>query len=80
LWGCIIAALITFPLVFGWLMFESLPEDLHSYRIYVFGFPTIAFKVESILAFLLFHGLGCRTCRGTREMPEMRALIFFAHA
>src|SRR5260370_41574924 len=28
MWGCIIAALITFPLVFGWLMFESVPGDL----------------------------------------------------
>ena len=57
MWGCIIAAAITFPLVFGWLMFESVPGALDSYRIYVFGFPTIAFKVESVFAFLLFHGL-----------------------
>ena len=57
MWGCIIAALITFPLVFGWLMFESVPGDLDSYRIYVFGFPGSEFKVESIFGFLLFHGL-----------------------
>jgi hypothetical protein len=57
MWGCIIAALITFPLVFGWVMFESVPGDLDSYRIYVFGFPTTAFKVESIFGFVLFHGL-----------------------
>jgi len=57
MWGCIIAALITFPLVFGWLMFESVPGNLDSYRIYVFGFPTSVFKVESIFGFLLFHGL-----------------------
>jgi len=57
MWGCIIAALITFPLVFGWLMFESVPGDLDSYRIYVFGFPTSVFKVESIFGFILFHGL-----------------------
>jgi hypothetical protein len=48
---------ITFPLVFGWLMFESVPGDLDSYRIYVFGFATTAFKVESIFGFVLFHGL-----------------------
>lgn len=57
MWGCIIAASITFPLVFGWVMFESVPGDLDSYRIYVFGFPTSVFKVESIFGFLLFHGL-----------------------
>jgi hypothetical protein len=57
MWGCIIAALITFPLVFGWIMFESVPGDLNSYRIYLFGFPTTAFKVESVFGFILFHGL-----------------------
>jgi hypothetical protein len=57
MWGCIIAALITFPLVFGWLMFESVPGDMDKYRIYVFGFPTLVFKVGSIFGFLLFHGL-----------------------
>ena len=57
MWGCIIAALITFPLVFGWIMFESIPGDLDSYRIFVFGFPTTVFKVESIFGFVLFHGL-----------------------
>jgi hypothetical protein len=36
---------------------ESGPGDLDSYRIYVFGFPTSVFKVESIFGFLLFHGL-----------------------
>jgi hypothetical protein len=56
MWGCIIAALITFPLVFGWLMFESVPGDLESYRIYVFGFASSEFKVESIFGFFLFHG------------------------
>ena len=57
MWGCVIAAAITFPLVFGWLMFESVPGALDRYRIYVFGFPTIAFKVESVFGFLTFHGL-----------------------
>jgi len=52
MWGCIIAALITFPLVFGWLMFESVPGDLDSYRIFVFGFPTSVFKVESVFGFI----------------------------
>lgn len=57
MWGCLMAAGITFPLVFGWLHFESLPDHVAWYRIYVFGFPTIAFPHDSWLAFLIFHGL-----------------------
>jgi hypothetical protein len=57
LWGCIIAIAITFPLVFGWLSFETLPADPEWYRIMMFGFPTIAFPINSLFGFLLFHGL-----------------------
>ncbi|MBL8169613.1 MAG: MFS transporter, partial [Acidobacteria bacterium] len=57
MWGCIIAIAITFPLVFGWLHFETLPDDMNWYRTYVFGFPTFAFPVHSIFGFLIFHGL-----------------------
>jgi hypothetical protein len=57
MWGCIIAIAITFPLVFGWLHFESLPDDLHWYQAYIFGFPTFKFPIDSIFAFLMFHGL-----------------------
>lgn len=57
LWGCMIAVAITFPLVFGWLYFESLPEDPAWYRTVIFGFPTFAFPIDSIFGFLLFHGL-----------------------
>src|SRR5690606_3889436 len=57
MWGCILAVAITFPLVFGWLHFQAIPERLEWYRAYVFGFPTFAFPVHSIAGFLLFHGL-----------------------
>jgi len=57
MWGCILAAAITFPLVFGWLQFDPLPDRPEWYRVYVFGFPTIAFPHDSWLAFLSFHGL-----------------------
>ena len=57
MWGCVIASAITFPLVFGWIHFETLPEDLESYRAYVFGFPTLAFRIESWIGFFVFHGL-----------------------
>jgi hypothetical protein len=57
MWGCIIAIAITFPLVFGWLHFESIPDDLSLYQAFVFGFPAFTFPVDSILAFFAFHGL-----------------------
>ena len=57
MWGCLIAAAITFPLVFGWLYFISPPEDPHSYQIIAFGFPVQTMKAESLMAELIFHGL-----------------------
>lgn len=57
MWGCILAFAITFPLVFGWIHFETVPGQLDWYRTYLFGFPTIAFPIHSIMAFLIFHGL-----------------------
>ena len=57
MWGCIIAAAITFPLVFGWLYFAPVPTDPEWYTAVVFGFPTIRFPAESWLAFMMFHGL-----------------------
>ena len=57
MWGCVLAFAITFPLVFGWIHFETLPGDVESYRTFVFGFPTTSFKIHSIVAVLIFHGL-----------------------
>jgi len=57
MWGCVLAFAITFPLVFGWIHFETLPGDVTSYRTYVFGFGTGSFKIHSLVAFLIFHGL-----------------------
>ena len=57
MWGCILAILITFPLVFGWFSFYSTPTDIHQYQVYVFGFPTVTFPANSIFGFLFFHGL-----------------------
>ena len=57
MWGCLLAVAITFPLVFGWLYFVSVPGKLDWYRVVVFGFPTFSFPVGSALAFMLFHGL-----------------------
>jgi nitrate/nitrite transporter NarK len=57
MWGCVLAAAITFPLVWGWVHFETVPGDLHTYRTFVFGVPTQDFPVDSFIAFVIFHGL-----------------------
>ena len=57
MWGCVIAVLITVPLVFGWLYFRPVEGDLSLYEAVFFGFPIFRFPHESALAFFLFHGL-----------------------
>jgi len=56
-WGCLLAVAITFPLVFGWVHFRTLPSDQLTYVTYLFGFPMGAFRLHTITAWLLFHGL-----------------------
>ena len=56
-WGCILAVLITFPLVFGWISFQTLPTDQETYVVLVYGFPVQSFRLHTLLAELLFHGL-----------------------
>src|SRR3954471_3779277 len=55
MWGCLISALITFPLVFGWVHFEL--EGEHGYRAYVFGFPLNVMNGRAALAWVTFHAL-----------------------
>jgi MFS transporter, NNP family, nitrate/nitrite transporter len=55
MWGCILSALITFPLVFGWVHFE-LEGDL-GYRAYVFGFPLQLMQGRDLMAWVTFHAL-----------------------
>ena len=57
MWGCILAAAITFPLVWGWVHFETVPGDLETYRAFVFGVAMQDFPVDSLFAFVIFHGL-----------------------
>jgi hypothetical protein len=57
MWGSVSAGAITFPLVFGWIHFESVSGSLDWYRVFLFGFPTFVFQVHSLASFLLFHGL-----------------------
>jgi len=57
MWGCLIAAAITFPLVWGWIHFATVPGNLDEYRAYVFGYAVHDFRVDSWTAFIVFHGL-----------------------
>ena len=56
-WGCVIAVLITFPLVFGWISFQTLPNDQQTYVVLLYGFPVQTFRLHTLFAELLFHGL-----------------------
>jgi NNP family nitrate/nitrite transporter-like MFS transporter len=56
-WGCMLAVAITFPLVFGWIRFGTLPGDQLTYVTFLFGFPMGSFRLHTIGAWLLFHGL-----------------------
>jgi len=56
MWGCIISALITFPLVFGWVHFEL--EGERGYRAYVFGFPLNVMDGRSLIGWVTFHDRG----------------------
>lgn len=55
MWGCLLSALVTFPLVFGWIHFRL--EGPLGYRAYVFGFPTSILQGRSIVAWITFHAL-----------------------
>lgn len=54
-WGCILAAMVTFPLTFGWLHFESVGQDSEQYQTFVFGIGTMSFGSRSVIGFLIFH-------------------------
>ena len=56
-WGVIGATLITFPLVFGWLVFHLEPGTESTYRVFLFGFPTITFETGNFIGWSLFRGL-----------------------
>jgi hypothetical protein len=56
-WGCMLAAAITFPLVFGWFHFASARADPMTYVAHVFGFPVLSFRVDTAFAWTVFHAL-----------------------
>ena len=56
-WGCLLAFAVTFPLVFGWLHFETPVGQEHMYQIYFFGFPTVIFDPYGLMGFFIFNAL-----------------------
>jgi len=54
-WGGMLAFAVTFPLVFGWIHFESAPENAEIYRVFVMGFFVEEFAVHSLSGFLHFN-------------------------
>jgi hypothetical protein len=57
MWGCVLALAITFPLVFGWVHFTTVPGDLTRYRLHLFGIAAGDFAIASLFGFVVFHGL-----------------------
>ena len=56
--GCVMAAAITFPLVFGWIHFESAAIDPEpTYMIWVFGHPLREISLHGLESWMVFHGL-----------------------
>jgi hypothetical protein len=56
-WGCILAALVTFPLTFGWFHFESADPTGRTYVAYLGPIATISFDSRSLLGWMIFHAL-----------------------
>jgi nitrate reductase gamma subunit len=56
-WGCILAALVTFPLTLGLLHFQSVGQQADRYQVYVSQVGTVQFDAGSIVGWLVFHAL-----------------------
>jgi hypothetical protein len=54
-WGCVLAALVTFPLVFGLLHFESVGQNGREYRTVVGEVATFSFDSRSVEGWVTFH-------------------------
>jgi hypothetical protein len=54
-WGCVLACLVTFPLVFGWMYFTM--ADNGYYTIVLFGMNIMKVPAEGIIAFFSYNAL-----------------------
>lgn len=56
-WGCILAALVTFPLTLGLLHFESVDQQGDRYQIFISRVGTMSFDAESLVGWTIYHVL-----------------------
>ncbi|WP_077213396.1 hypothetical protein [Bacillus dakarensis] len=54
-WGCVLACLVTFPLVFGWMYF-TMPENGY-YTIVAMGISLITIPADGFIAYLSYNAL-----------------------
>ena len=54
-WGCILAGLVTFPLVMGLLHFESVGDNGRRYRAFAGPVGTVSFDSRSLFGWVTFH-------------------------
>jgi len=54
-WGTLLAVAVTFPLVFGWLHFETRPLDPQWYRVVVLGAVVAEFHTRSLARYVMFN-------------------------
>ncbi len=57
-WGCVLAAAVTFPLVFGWLHFESVGQVAREYRLVLADVETpVVFDSRGVFGWFVIHAL-----------------------
>lgn len=54
-WGCVLACLVTFPLVFSWMYFTM--EDNGYYTVVLMGMDLIQIKADGIIAWFSYNAL-----------------------
>jgi hypothetical protein len=54
-WGCVLACLVTFPLVFGWMYFTM--DDMGKYTIVLMGIDLMTVKADGIIAWFSYNAL-----------------------
>jgi len=54
-WGCLLATAVTFPLVFGWVHFETRLDDPLIYQVFLFGLQVDEFHIASIKRYVIFN-------------------------
>ncbi|MGP4002761.1 MFS transporter [Streptomyces sp. 8N706] len=57
LWGCVLAALITFPLAWGWFTFTSVSSSGSGYALRLWGLEVAGFDSSALAGWAVFHVL-----------------------